>query len=294
MKKVLKEINSLLKITPFTSLLGVVRTILASPLLLTLLFNPVSILFKPVAGLIEYSHCKNTNSLTFFCFFNQSNLGLAKLIVIVILCLIILGYFPQILGILHFYIAYSVQNTMTTIDGGEQVSLVITFWLMLISLFDNRLNHWQKPKNKYDYNKVFGWAFIIVLKIQIAYIYLNSAITKMKNKEWLDGTAVYYYLNDVIFGVPDYFYNLFSFVIETPLIGLITWGTLVIQLLIFATIFASNKVKKVMLYVSIFMHELFAVFLGLISFSLIMLAVLIFYFSPIIQNDKEKVNEKIN
>lgn len=288
------KISGVLNNSPFTPLLGIVRTLLALSLLLTLIFNPITLLFKPVAGIEEVPVCSVLSNLTYFCLFENNDLVKAKIILIIILILIIIGFFPQVLGILHFYISFSVQNTMTIIDGGEQVTLVTTFWLMLISLFDNRLNHWQKPTARISYKSIIGWGFITVLKIQIAYIYLNAAITKLKNKEWLDGTAVYYYLNDIIFGIPDFLYNIFSFVIETPLIGLITWGTLLIQLTIFASIFANNKVKRIIFYIAIFMHEMFALFLGLVSFSLVMFAVLIFYFSPIIKDERKMLIEENN
>ncbi|HHW5085903.1 TPA: sporulation-delaying protein SdpB family protein [Staphylococcus aureus] len=251
---------------------------------------------KKIAGLNNYPVCDTGTKYTAFCITSNSHIYLVitKYIIILILLIIILGYLPQILGILHFYISYSIQNTMTTIDGGEQVTLVITFWLMLISLFDNRINHWHMPNEKFKYNKVIGWALIIALKIQIAYIYLNSAITKMKNREWLDGSAVYYYLNDNLYGIPKSIYNLFSFVLETPLVGLITWGTLIVQLLIFASIFAGQKTKKIMFWIATLMHESFALFMGLISFSLIMFAVLYFYFHPIRKINGGHLNEKTN
>ncbi|EGQ3991741.1 TPA: hypothetical protein I1641_001639 [Staphylococcus pseudintermedius] len=283
MKEYLNEISSRIALSPYTKTIAIVRTIIASSTLMTLIFNPTSILFKKVSGIENPPICDTYTKYTAFCILNNShtNLTITKWFVVVALFFIILGYFPQILGILHFYIAYSIQNTMVTIDGGEQVTMVITFWLMLISLFDNRINHWHKPNEHLSYNKAIGWALMIVLKVQIAYLYLNSAITKMKNREWLDGSAVYYYLNDNLYGIPIPIYNFFTFVLETPLVSVVTWGTLIIQLLIFASILAQSKVKKIMFIIAITMHELFALFMGLVSFSLIMFAVLYFYFHTI-------------
>lgn len=280
MKNTINDLYNKLKISPFSPMLGLVRSIIAFSLLLTLITNSSNTLFKPTSSDTSIINC-SYKEYTMFCLMsheNYFNISITKYIVIVCLILIIIGYLPQLMGIIHFYIAYSVQNTMTIIDGGEQVAMVMTFWLMLISLFDNRTNHWQKVRSRWKYNKAIGWGFIITLNFQISYLYLNSAITKMKNKEWLDGSAVYYYLNDNLYGLPKPLYNTFSFILESPLVGFITWGTLLLQLLIFASVFSNSKYKKIIFYLAIFMHEIFALFMGLISFSIVMLAVLIFYF----------------
>lgn len=291
MKRLLKSIFIYVSSSPFSPILGLVRSILALSLLLTLVFNSTSTLFKPVSGRKDIIDCSGDNHLTIFCILNPNNydsLIMMKFVAIILLIIIMIGYFPQVLGIIHFYIAYSVQHTMSIVDGGEQVTLMMTFWLMLISLFDNRLNHWEQPKQKLDFNKAVGWAFILTLKIQISYLYLNSAVTKMKNKEWLDGTAVYYYLNDNIYGLPSLFYNFFKFILETSMIGFVTWGTLILQLVISASIFASRRVKQIVFYFALLMHEIFALFIGLISFSIVMLAVLIFYYKLINRYELEE------
>lgn len=291
MKRLLKSIFIYVSSSPFSPILGLVRSILALSLLLTLVFNSTSTLFKPVSGRKDIIDCSGDNHLTIFCILNPNNydsLIMMKFVAIILLIIIMIGYFPQVLGIIHFYIAYSVQHTMSIVDGGEQATLMMTFWLMLISLFDNRLNHWEQPKQKLDFNKAVGWAFILTLKIQISYLYLNSAVTKMKNKEWLDGTAVYYYLNDNIYGLPSLFYNFFKFILETPMIGFVTWGTLILQLVISASIFASRRVKQIVFYFALLMHEIFALFIGLISFSIVMLAVLIFYYKLINRYELEE------
>lgn len=284
MKKLLESISIFISSSPFTPILGLVRSILAFSLLLTLAFNSTSTLFKPVSGRKDIIDCSGINHVTTFCILNSNDYGslmAMKVVTIILLIIIMIGYLPQVLGIIHFYIAYSVQHTMSVVDGGKQVTLMMTFWLMLISLFDNRLNHWEQAKQKLEFNKVVGWGLIVTLKIQISYLYLNSAVTKMKNKEWLDGTAVYYYLNDNIYGLPNFFYKGFNFMLETPVIGFVTWGTLILQLIISASIFASRKTKQIIFYLALFMHEMFALFIGLISFSIVMLAVLIFYFKLI-------------
>ncbi|WP_239700479.1 MULTISPECIES: sporulation-delaying protein SdpB family protein [unclassified Mammaliicoccus] len=296
MKKIYYDLYNKLKISPYSPILGVVRSVIAFSLLLTLTLNSSNTLFKPISQETDIINC-NYKEFTAFCSMNHDtyfDINITKYVVIICLIMIIIGYLPQLMGILHFYIAYSVQNTMSIVDGGDQVAMVMTFWLMLISLFDNRINHWHKKSNGWENNKVIGWGLITALNVQISYLYLNSAVTKMKNKEWLDGSAVYYYLNDNLYGLPRPLYNLFDFALETPIVGLITWGTLILQLLIFASIFSSYRFKKIVFYLAIFMHEIFALFMGLVSFSIVMLAVLIFYFHIYDDKRKEGKYEKLS
>lgn len=185
------------------------------------------------------------------------------------------------MGVIHFWIGYSIQNSFTSIDGGEQVTAVILFWLMLFSLFDNRINHWHHSKSESKTGDAVGWAILLIVKLQISYLYLNSTVTKLKNKEWIDGTAVYYYLNDSLYGLSNWLYDILSIFIETPVIALVTWSTLIIQLTLAGSIFANQDFKNFIFIIALLMHEIFALFMGLVSFSLIMLSVLIIYLKPI-------------
>lgn len=283
-----KIINFLSNISPYTRLLTIVRVIIASSLLLTLIFNKANLLFKPIDGIDKFPSCENINQkIGYFCVMPNSSyfeLEVSKWIAIVLLITVIIGYLPQIMGIVHFWIAYSVNVNMTTIDGGEQVAAVLCFWLMFVSLFDNRINHWKTASQVNQTNFVIGWSFIFIIKVQIAYLYLNSAVTKLKNQEWIDGTAVYYYLNDNLLGLPPFLYNIFSFVIETPLVVFITWLTLGIQFILFAAILTNYKNKRIIFWIAVTMHESFAIFLGLITFSMVMFAALILYLIPINKN----------
>jgi hypothetical protein len=67
------------------------------------------------------------------------------------------------------------------------------------------------------------------------------------------------------------------------LVVLPTWGTLILQFTLFAAFFASKKTWKYYLALAIIMHEMFALMLGLTSFSIIMIGALILYLRPLEQ-----------
>lgn len=59
-------------------------------------------------------------------------LNIIKWLAIVLLIIIASGWRPRFTGIIHWWICYSLQNSALTLDGGEQVSAVITLLLILL------------------------------------------------------------------------------------------------------------------------------------------------------------------
>lgn len=217
--------------------------------------------------------------LVFFCIgYNYFDLSLLtiKIIAILILLLVISGYRPRYTCIPHWWIAFSMQNNMMTLDGGDQLAVVLTLFLIPLALTDSRKWHWSRPNSVTDYRaNLIGWSAIFVIQIQVAILYLHASFAKLNKAEWIDGTAVYYYLNDSMFGLNDTLLKLFTPIIESNLVVIPTWGTIVVQFLLFASIFANAKIKRIMFFIAVFMHEIFAIMLGLISFSTVMLGALI-------------------
>ncbi|MGW7932794.1 hypothetical protein ACWEWU_14330 [Staphylococcus xylosus] len=146
MKRLLEGISIYVSSSPFSPILGLVRSILALSLLLTLAFNSTSTLFKPVSGRKEIIDCSGDNHLTILCILNPNNydsLIIMKFVTIILLIIIMVGYFPQVLGIIHFYIAYSVQHTMSIVGGGEQMKKILMNVLITVILISFVL-----PNNK--------------------------------------------------------------------------------------------------------------------------------------------------
>lgn len=276
----------------WTNVYGVARSIIALSFLLTLLINDTKVFFRPTSDLSEFPVCSNV-SFGLFCIIpttgNYIILEVIRFVSIIILLLVVIGWRPKFTGILHWYIMYSWNTAAITLDGGEQVSSVITFLLIPITLTDHRKWHWTKLKeDEHKQCNIYIKALCIIsywfIRVQIAILYLHSTVAKVFEEEWINGTAVYYFLEDPIFGLNPYLHKIFDYFLTSPLIILPTWGTLIIQISLFGALFVNKKYWKYFLLVAIFMHEIFAVILGLISFSLVMLGVLILYLRPL---DKE-------
>ncbi|MED4964603.1 hypothetical protein P9744_10755 [Heyndrickxia coagulans] len=275
-----RYLNIIRPIKPWTNVYAMSRSIMAFSMLLTLVFNSSTTFFKNEEMLSKY---RDTYSI--FTMFPYEYIGLIKGLCIVILLLVIIGWRPQITGILHWWIAYSFQNSAITIDGGEQVAAVFTLLLIPITLTDPRKWHWSIENTNNNrrfelYYKSIAFVFLWLIRFQVALLYFHSILAKLSDEDWINGTAVYYYLNDPMYGLPNLLHSMFDFILDSKLVIIPTYLTLLTQFILVLGFMAPKKIWKYILLTGIFMHEIFALMLGLVSFSLNMLAVLILYLRP--------------
>lgn len=275
-------------ILPWTNVYGLARSIMAISTALTLALNDASIFFRPGGG-FSTPNC-STNIPAVFCLVpnNYIYLNLVRWICVIILLIVASGWRPRITGIFHWWISYSLQVSALTIDGGEQVSAVFTLLLLPIALTDPRKWHWESYKQheptldkRHLYLRVIALVTFLAIRLQVAILYFNSFVSKLADQDWVNGTAVYYYAQHLMLGFPPILMDMFDFVLTSKLVVIPTWGTLLIQFLLFAALFSSKKYWNAIFLAALFMHELFAVMFGLISFSMIMCAILILYLRPI-------------
>lgn len=286
---------------PFTNVYGLARSLIALSTLIVLLFNDTTTFFRPMAGISEYPAC-SAYSISLFCLFPADYLPMVRWAAIILLAIIASGYRPRFTGIIHWWIASSLQNTAGTLDGGEQVATALTFLLIPITLLDNRKWHWEQPSFKDFHNKfrihanITSLIFLYAIRFQMALIYFQAGIGKLKNPEWIDGTAVYYYFNDPMLGFNEVLLSLFNPILTSPLVFFITWGTIGLEILLGGAILAVQKKNNVFMYLGFSLHIAIALMLGLYSFTMIMCAGLILAFRPVrcpfkLKTDKAETSE---
>ena len=282
MNKIDNLIEKWTHLNPWTNVYGLSRSILALSTFFTLLFNDVSYLFKPASGMDDYP-ARIILKYTFFSFGenNYLTLSILKLLALVILFLVVIGWRPRITAIPHWYLMVSLQNNLTVVDGGTQIAAVLTLLFIPIALLDNRKWHWGVSHKTNEHAKIISFVTYNIIRIQIALLYFDSTIKKLAVDEWMDGTAVYYYISDPIIGFNNFFDFISRWFVNTPLITLPTWGTIIIQTILFLSLFAPKRYWSTILIFGIFMHEIFALLLGLVSFSITMTGVLIIYLVPL-------------
>src|SRR5690606_17440206 len=56
------------------------------------------------------------------------------------LLLVISGYIPQVSSILHFILSFILMHCSSVVEGGDQIALIITAFLIPICILDRRIN----------------------------------------------------------------------------------------------------------------------------------------------------------
>ncbi|WP_340201096.1 sporulation-delaying protein SdpB family protein [Ascidiimonas sp. W6] len=264
----------------YTNLLGLGRSLLALGTLLTLLVNSNSVLFD--INILSQQGTVLQNTGIFYLMSNHL-LG-AKLICILILILVMSGWYPKITGILHWYVSYSFFTSCNIVDGGDHITAVLTFLLIPITLTDPRKNHWYGVHKTTDNLKAtLARAFFILIQIQVCAIYFHAFVGKIGVDAWLNGTATYYWLTHEFFGIHEVLNPLFNTLLANPfVVTLVTWGTLVLEFLLAACILLDKHSKRryLMLLAGLLFHFSILAVHGLFTFFFAITACLILYLVP--------------
>ncbi|MCV2484385.1 hypothetical protein OD917_05590 [Flavobacterium sp. SH_e] len=259
--------------------MGLSRTIMASSLILTLLSNSRYTLF--FTGYQNETFHKFTHyEFNFFSFFSDFRTGIA--FAVAGLLLAASGIYPRFTCVLHWFIAYSFSITSTCMDGGDQVSAILALLLMPICLLDKRKWHWSEDTAVHSFfAKATAAAAFYLMSFQIFVIYFFASVGKFKIEEWKNGTALYYWFTQPLFGVTDFFKPFIEVILSSPVLTtLLNWSVLVIELLIAFSIFTTDaERKKKIVFVGMLFHFFIALFMGIISFSFVMCSALLLLIS---------------
>jgi sporulation delaying protein B len=267
---------------PWTNVYGVARTLLACGTLLTLLFSPVEVLFHPMAGRPDFPTCTGPADAGWFCV-ADGHLQLARWLAIAALVLVASGWRPRFTGILHWYVAWSVHSNVSLVDGGDQVTTVLTLLMIPLTLTDARKWHWQPmpaPATARPIAALVAISTVVALRLQVAMVYFHAAIGKLAVDEWVNGTATYYFFSDPMFGTPSWL-SWLSPVLTTPIgVALVTWLPLLLEFLLAASIVMERRWWRPLLVAGLAFHAAIALNHGLVSFALAMWGALILLLRP--------------
>lgn len=286
-----EKINHISNSSILTNKLGLARSLLAFGTLSSLIFNNANFLFFSSGKKIVPNATATELSYTLFNLFGQDHIGWAKVTCILILIIIIAGIYPRYTCFLHWYVSWSFFNSTAIIDGGDQVTAILTLLLIPICITDKRSNHWKRAESDESqsiwsrYFNISNYSFYVLIRIQTCLLYFEAAIGKFKIEQWYDGTAVYYWLNQTWFGAPSYIKPIADILIKNVSgVVLLTWGTIAFELILFMALFMSMKRRQLMLLLGIVFHFSFLIFFGLFSFYFAMFGALILYLSNLNTN----------
>lgn len=288
-KYIESKLNRLSSLSLNYRIISLARSLLALGLLLTLLSNNIDLLINPTTNdFIKISNTDGWREILNIFDLLAPNYVLAKWVSIIILVIVISGYFPAVTSILHWWVTSSFIQSSIIVDGGDHISAILTLLLIPILVFDNRRNHWKqnlKTQNKFSLTeRVKGIHInisIVFVRLQVAIIYLNSASAKLFVDEWSNGTALYYWLNTPNLKFPDHLGFLFYPIITDEVwLPILTWGIILVEFFLFAGIFAKNYYRRILLLIGILFHFLIWILFGLFTFFLTMTAALILFLIP--------------
>ncbi len=277
----------------FENTYGLSRSILALGTLITLLFTKWSLLF-PVEFCTKYPINTIFDKFNLFVVAGYVHLNLILSFCCITLIAVIIGYGGKITGILHFWITFSFFRYCPIVDGGDQITQILTLCLIPITLLDKRKNHWEKNKYSYSpYINITVYCIVKFIQLQMALLYFHAGIDKLRVDEWLNGTDIYYWFTHNVFGLPSWcrtwvtplLYN--SFIVSS-----LTWGTIILEILLFACFFMTEKRKATFFKIAIMFHFGIVVVHGLVSFFFAMAGGLILYLLPL--NNHIDFKKKIN
>ena len=276
--------KTIINLKYWTNFLGLGRSMLALCTLVNILFSKNNYVFLGLPSKFDYSNIEYYNIFYIF----KDNLIFAKIISIIILISVLSGYFPRITAALHWWVTYSFFTSSFTVEGGDQVASILTFLLIPILLLDKRKNHWQEDFHYHSfYSKTIAFFVYSLIILQISIIYFNASIGKLNVEEWANGTAVYYWLNDTVFGLNYTLLKMINPLLKSPIfVTILTWGAIGIELALAFAIFGLKQKKLSIIFVSIgfLLHLSFAICFGLISFFFAMFGALILYLLAVNNN----------
>lgn len=269
--------------SPWASGLGLARTVLALSTLGTLLATSPASLMAPLADGTVPPTCSDLTRVGLWCVVTAGKGELARWLSVAVLLLVASGWRPRFTGVLHWYVAFSLMANVSILDGGDQVTTVLTLLLVPVTLTDPRRWHWQSwPSNGVGIGRVIGYTGMVLIQIQVAVIYLHASIAKLGVREWADGTAMFYWLRHPTFGATGWVGSLAEFITDSPVgVAVMTWSSIVLEFALAVALLLRPPLRRYLLAAGIAFHGLIAITMGLISFSTAMTAALLLYLLPI-------------
>ena len=208
---------------------------------------------------------------------------------VALLVVVASGYRPRFTGVIQWWIAFSYQASAVVLEGGDQITALLTFFLLPITLSDPRRWHWQTPPRAAtlgdkEVGRLVGTMCLTAIRLQVAIIYLHAAIGKMSVDEWVNGTALYYWASHPVFGAPSWLRPIMMPILTNAhTVAALTWSVMLVEMALGMALVMSPGARRRMLPLGIALHFGIALLHGLVTFSIVMTGALFLYLRPLEQ-----------
>ncbi len=262
---------------PWSNVYGTGRTLVALGTLGVLAGNDPHRLLVDHTAAGSARSCSGISTLSLFCHTSSGSVQWARVLAIAVLVAAASGWRPRWWCIPHWWITFSVATSVVVEDGGDQVATILTLLLIPVALLDARRWVWSAPPARTsDMHRLIAFAATMAIRMQVAMIYFQAFTAKLYVTQWVNGTAVYYYLKNPVVGSPGWQSSILAPILHNAVgVRAFTYATLAIELLLFLCLFLPRRITHRVLYLGIALHLAFAVMMGLPSFTIIMWGALV-------------------
>ncbi len=260
--------------------LTVARSVLALSTVMVLAVNGSRVLLHdPLNAGLSPTSCDNLASLGAFCLVPAESAEQVRCLLILLCVPALLGLVPVVAAPMHAYAAFTVASNTVGIEGGDFLVATTSAVLVLVCATDRRLHGWSpRGTARPSMRHIPAQVFLLGLRVQVSYVYLEAATVKQVHPIWADGSALWYWMQQPNFGARPEVRDLLGVALaQAPLLHAMTWGVIVAEYaLAFAVLAArQRRTRLVTLALAVLMHLVFALVLGLITFFVSMLGVLL-------------------
>jgi antimicrobial peptide system SdpB family protein len=261
---------------PRSTICAVARSLLALAQLSIVLSTPDRDLIFTVPHPDEPGPCAGVNGISIWCITGgeQSSNPVARIVAVAVLTAVLIGLKPRWLCIPHWYIAFSFAASVSIADGGAEVTEIVCGLLIPQCLGDTRRTHWShKQAPLAPAWRGSSYAAHLVLRLQVAIIYLDAAFEKAWHHAWRHGQALRVIMQDPEFGAPRPIRDAVVGLLDGWAGSVVTWSVLFIELGIGAAMFCATAFRRYALVATVTLHFFIMMLMGLFAFALTMMAV---------------------
>jgi antimicrobial peptide system SdpB family protein len=266
---------------PRDKALALGRSLLAAAQLLVFLANPVTALFHGDPRTPGGVRCEDFRAAASWCLTGTTGAGgsVSLVLALVVLGAVVTGFSPRWTCVPHWYVVFSFVAASPTANGGDRIGQITTMLLVPLCLGDDRTWHWVRPRAA----MAPGWrgsafAALWVLRLQVFVVYAHAVVSKLNDHWWRHGGALLLVAHDPEFGFPRGVRELLDDVAGAywP-VALLSWPVVAAQAVVAVFVLSmSAKARLLALVLGIALHVAIAVFMSLVVFGMIMIALLVF------------------
>lgn len=280
MEKLARAVNRSLARSPHGFQLTLARSTLALSTLMVLAANSTQVLLHdPSRAELSPTSCHGAGSLGAFCLAPSQSAEQVRWLLVLLCVPALLGLVPAVAAPLHAYAAFTVAANTVGIEGGDYLVATSTVVLAVVCLTDRRLQGWSsRASGRPTLAFIPAQVLLLGLRLQVAYVYLEAATVKQSHPIWADGSALWYWLQQPNFGArPEVRDFLTPVLAHGPVLHAMTWGVILTEYVLAVAVLSARRrnARFLTLAVAVSMHLVFAIVLGLITFFVSMVGVLL-------------------